>query len=185
MEVESPRQEKTANNMFRKRVSSLVWAEVKPCKGGSAQFSRSVMSNSLLLSHFSRVRLCATPWITAHQASLSITKSRSSLKLMSIELVRPSSHLNPSQNQGLFQWVSSSHEVAKVLEFQLQHHYFQRNPRDGLLQNGLIGSPCSPRESQESSPTPQFKSINSLVLSLLHSPTLISIHDYWKNHSLD
>ena len=93
MEVESPRQEKTANNMFRKRVSSLVWAEVKPCKGGSAQFSRSVMSNSLLLSHFSRVRLCATPWITAHQASLSITKSRSSLKLMSIESVMPSSHL--------------------------------------------------------------------------------------------
>ena len=44
---------------------------------------------------------------------------------------------------------------------------------------------CSPRDSQESSPTPQFKSINSLVLSLLHSPNLISIHDYWKYHSLD
>ena len=44
---------------------------------------------------------------------------------------------------------------------------------------------CSPRDSQESSPTPQFKSINSLALSLLYSPTLISIHDYWKNHSLD
>ena len=49
-----------------------------------------------------------------------------------------------------------------------------------FLQNGLVGSPCSPRGSQESSPTPQFKSINSLVLSLLHSPTLTSIHDYWK-----
>ena len=46
-------------------------------------------------------------------------------------------------------------------------------------------SPCSPRGSQESSPTPQFKSINSLVLSFLYSPTLTSIHDYWKNHSLD
>ena len=43
---------------------------------------------------------------------------------------------------------------------------------------------CSPRDSQESSPTPQFKSINSLVLSFLHSPTLTSIHDHWKNHSL-
>ena len=42
-----------------------------------------------------------------------------------------------------------------------------------------------PRDSQESSPTPQFKSINSLVLSLLHSPTLTSVHDYWKNHGLD
>ena len=48
---------------------------------------------------------------------------------------------------------------------------------------GLVGSPCSPRDSQESS-TPHFKSINSLVLSFLHSPTLTSIHDYWKYHSL-
>ena len=44
---------------------------------------------------------------------------------------------------------------------------------------------CSPRDSQESSPTPQFKSINSSALSLLYSPTLTSIHDYWKNHSFD
>ena len=58
--------------------------------------------------------------------------------------------------------------MAKVLEFQLQHHSFQRNPRADLLQNGLVGSPCSPRDSRESSPTPQFKSINSSVLSLLH-----------------
>ena len=45
------------------------------------------------------------------------------------------------------------------------------------------GSPCCPRDSQESSPTPQFKSINSSALSFLYSPTLTSIHDYWKNHS--
>ena len=51
--------------------------------------------------------------------------------------------------------------------------------------DGLVGSPCSPRDSQESSPTPQFKSINSLVLNFLYSPTLTSIHDHWKNHSLD
>ena len=92
---------------------------------------------------------------------------------------------NPFQHQGLFQWVNSSHEVAKVLEFQLQHHSFQRNPRADLLQNGLVGSPCCPRDSQEYSPTLQFKSINSSALSLLHSPTLTSIHDHWKNHSLD
>ena len=92
---------------------------------------------------------------------------------------------NPSQHQGLFQCVSSSHEVAKVLEFQLQHHSFQRNPRADLLQNGLAGSPCSARDSPESSPTPQFKSINSSALSFLHSPTLTSIHDHRKNHSLD
>ena len=54
-----------------------------------------------------------------------------------------------------------------------------------LLQDGLVGSPCSPRDSQESSLTPQFKRINSSVLSFPYSPTLISIHDYWKNHSFD
>ena len=94
---------------------------------------------------------------------------------------------NPSQHQSLFQWVSSSHEVAKVLGFQLQHHSFQRNPRMSkvVLQNGLVGSPCSPRDSQESSPTPQFKGINSLALSLLHSPTLTFIHGHRKIHRLD
>ena len=92
---------------------------------------------------------------------------------------------NPSQHQSLFQWVNSRHEVVKVLEFQLQHHSFQRNPRADLLQNGLVGSPCSPRDFQESSPIPQFKRINSSALGLLHSPTLTSIHDHRKNHSLD
>ena len=72
-----------------------------------------------------RVRLFATPWIAAHQASLSMTNSWSLLRLMPIQLVMPSSHLillcpsppapNPSQHQGLFQWVNSSHQVAKVL----------------------------------------------------------------------
>ena len=90
---------------------------------------------------------------------------------------------NPSQHQRLFQWVNSLHEVAKVLELQL--HSFQTNPRADLLHNGLLGSPCSPRDSQESSPTPHFRSINSSALSFLHSPTVTSIHDYWKNHSLN
>ena len=65
----------------------------------------------------------------------------------------PPAH-NPSQHQGLFQQVNSSHEVAKVLEFQLQHQSYQWTPRIYLLQDGLAGSRCSPRDSQESSPTP-------------------------------
>ena len=92
---------------------------------------------------------------------------------------------NPSQHQGLFQWVNTSHEVAKDLEFQLQHQSFQWSPRTYLLQDGLDGSPCCPRDSQESSPTPQFKSINSSTLIFLHSPILTSTHDHWKNHGLD
>ena len=79
----------------------------------------------------------------------------------------------------LFAWGGQSPGISALASF------LPKNPRVDLLQNGLVGSLCSPRDSQESSPTPQFKSINSSVLSLLHSPTLTSIHDYWKNHSLD
>ena len=71
---------------------------------------------------------------------------------------------NLSQHQGLFKWVSSLDQVAKVLEFQLQHQSFLWIFRTDLLQDVLVGSPCSPRDSQESSPTPQFKSINSSAL---------------------
>ena len=81
-----------------------------------------------------------------------------------------------SQHQGLVQWVGSSHQVAKVLELQLQHRSFQWIFRTDFLR--LVWSPCSPRNSQESSPRPQFKSINSSVLSLLYGPTLTSIHNY-------
>ena len=91
---------------------------------------------------------------------------------------------NLSQHQGLFQWVSSSHEVAKVLEFQLHHQSFQWTPRTDLLQDGLVGSPCSPRDSQESSPTPHFKTINTSVLSFLHCPTLTCIMTTEKNIAL-
>ena len=59
------------------------------------------------------------------------------------------------------------------------------NTQDWSLYDGLVGASCSPRDSQESSQTPQFKGINSSVLSCVYSPTLTSIHDYWKNHSLD
>ena len=80
-------------------------------------------------------------------------------------LSSPSPAFSLSQHQGLFQWVSSSHQVAKALDLQLQS--FQWTPRTDLLKDGLVGSPWSPRDSQESSPTPQFKSINSSALSLL------------------
>ena len=83
----------------------------------------------------SRVGLFATPWIAARQASLSITNSWSLLRLMFIELVMPSSHLILCQpllllppippNIRVFQWVNSLHEVAKVLEFQLQRQSLQ------------------------------------------------------------
>ena len=82
--------------------------------------------------------------------------------------------LNLSQHQGLFQWVGSSHQVAKLLELQLQHQSFQWIFRVDFLSVWLVWSPCSLKDSQESSPAPQFKSINSSVVSLLYDPTLTS-----------
>ena len=90
-----------------------------------------------------------------------------------------SSHLQSFPESGFFKGVSSSYQVAKVLEFQLQHQPFQWTLRTDLLYDGLVGCPCSPRDSQESSPTPQFKSNNSLALNFLYSPILTSIHDLW------
>ena len=93
--------------------------------------------------------------------------------------------LSLSQHQGLFQWVRSSHQVAKVLELQLQHQSSQWLFRVDFLLDWLVWSPYYPRDSQESSPAPQLESINSLALSLLFGPTLTSVHNYWKNHSFD
>ena len=59
------------------------------------------------------------------------------------------------------------------------------NIQGDFPQDWLVWSPCCPRDSQESSPAPEFKSINSLALSLLYGPTFTSVHDYWKNHSFD
>ena len=93
--------------------------------------------------------------------------------------------LNLFQHQGLFQWVSSSHQVARVLELQLQYQSFQWIFRIDFLEDLLVWSLCNPRDSQESSPTPRFKRISSSVLSFLYSPTLTSIHDYWKIRNFD
>ena len=150
------------------------------------QFSSVAQSCPTLCNPMNR----SIPGLPVHHQLLEFTQTHVHLVSDAIQPSHPLSSPsppapNPSQHQSLFQWVNSLHEVAKVLEFQLKHHSFQRNPRANLLQNGLVGSPCSPKDSQESSPTPQFKSINSLALSLLHSPTLTSIRDHRKNHSLD
>ena len=127
-----------------------------------------------------------TPWTAAHQASLSFTISQSFLRLMSIESVMllpiSSSATSPfcfnlAQHQSLFQWAGSSHQVGKGLELRLQHQPSEWIFRLDSLWDSLVWSPCSPKDSQESSPTTQFESINSLVLSLPYDPTLIPIHD--------
>ena len=150
----------------------------------SVQFRRSVVSNS------------ATAWIAAHQASLCITNSWSLLKLMPIESVMPSSHLILSHpllllapippnirvfsNESILRirwpkyWsfnfsISPSNEHPGLISFRMDW-------LDFLVVQGALKSLLQ---------TPQFKGINFSVLSFLHSPTLTSIHDHWKNHSLD
>ena len=145
---------------------------IRTYRGSLVQFSRSVVSDSLRPHELQHARPpCPSPVAGVH--------TQTHVHRFS-DAIQPSHPLSspsppaprPSQHQSLFQWVNSSHEVAKVLEFKLQQHSFQRNPKADL-QNGLVGSPCSPRDSQDSSPTPQFKSINSSALSLPHSPTHI------------
>ena len=137
-----------------------------------------------------------TPWTAARQASLSITNFQSLLKLMSIESMMPSNDLIlycpllflPSvfPSNRVF-----SNESALCIRWPKYWSFsFSISPSNdysglNFLEDLLVGSPCSPGDSQESSPTLQFKSINSLALSFLYSITLTSIHDYWKNHSFD
>ena len=158
-------------------------------------FQRGSYKTFSSVQSLSRVRVFATPWMeharlncpspTPRLCSNSCPSSQWCHPTTSFSVVSFPPAFNLSQHQGLFQWISSSHQVAKVLEFQLQHQSFQRIFRTDFLWDWLVWSPCCPGDSQESSPTPQFKSISSSVLSLLYGPTLISIHDYWKNHSFD
>ena len=116
----------------------------------------------------SHVQLFATPWTAAHQASLSITNSQSLLKLMSIELVMPSNHLILCHSLLLLPSIFPSIRVfsnESVLHIRWRKYWsFSFNISPSNEYSGLI-SPCSPRDAPESSPTPQFKSINSLAFS--------------------
>ena len=91
------------------------------------------------------------PGLPVHHQLLELTQTHVGIAIQpSHPLSSPSPPApNPSQHQGLFPRVNPSHEVAKVLEFQLQHQSFQWTPRTDLLEDGLAGSPCSPRDSQD------------------------------------
>ena len=150
----------------------------------SVQFSHSVASDSLQPHGLQHARLpgpSSTPRVYSNSCPLRQwchpAISPSVVPFSSCPKFLPASESFPMSQ--LFAWGRQRTGVSALASF------FQRNPRADLLQNGLVGSPCSPRDSQESSPALQFKSINSSTLSLLHSPTLTSIHDHRKNHSLD
>ena len=150
----------------------------------SVQFSRSVVST--LCDPMN----CSTPGLPIHHQLLEFTQThfqRVSDAIQQLHLCCPLL-LQPSIFQSIR--VFSNESALRIRWPKYWNFSFSISPSNehpGLISFRMdwIGSPCSPRDSQESSPIPQFKSINSLALSFLHSPTLTSIHDYWKNHSLD
>ena len=145
----------------------------------------------------SRVRLFATPWTIASQAFLSSTISQRLFKLISIESVMPSNHVILCRPLLLLSSIfpnirAFSNESALHIRWPKYWSFsFNINPSNehpGLISfriDWLDLLAVQGTLSQESSPKPQFKSINSLALSLLYGPTLTSINDYWKNHSFD
>ena len=168
-----------------KYIKFCLTMKMKVAQIRSNQISHSVVSDSLW------------PHESQHcQASMSITNSWSSLRLTSIESVIPSSHLILCHPLLLLPPVPPSIRV-----FSNESTLLMRWPKYWSFSFSIIPSKEIPGlisfrmdwldliavqgTSQESSPTPQFKSINFSVLSLLHSPTLTSIHDHRKNHSLD
>ena len=149
----------------------------------------------ILWTHDVKNRLFATPLTAAHKAFLSFTVSHSLLKLMFLESVMPSNHLILCHPLLL---LASIFPSIRVFSIETAFHIKQpkywsfsispSNEYSGLVffridQFDLL--PVLGTVKKAYSPAPQFKSINSSVLSFLYSPTLTSMHDYWKNHTLD
>ena len=138
-------------------------------------------------------RLFATPWTAARQASLSITNSQSLPKLTSRPLSR---WCHPTISSSVVPFSSCPQSSPASGSFQMSQLFASGAQRIGISASTSV-LPMNTQDwsplgwtgwislQSKDSPTPQFKSINSLALSFLYSPTLMSIHDYWNNHSLD
>ena len=142
----------------------------------SVQFSSSVMSDSLQPHESQHARpTCPSPTTGVHSNS------------------GPSSQgCHPATSSAVVPFCSCPQSLPASGSFPVSQLFSAGGQSIGVSASTLVlpvntqdWYPCSPRDSQESSPTPQFKSINSSALSFLHNPTLSSIHDHWKNHSLD
>ena len=174
----------------------LTWV---PCVGRQilnhwTTMEVSVQSISVPQSCLTRCnpRDCSMPGLPVHHQLPEFTQTHAHWSqwyhpTISSSVVPFSSHLHSFPASGSFPMSQLFTSGSQRIGISASTQSFQWTPRTDLLQDGLVGSPCSPRDSQDSntSPIPQFKSINSSVLSLLYIPTLTSIHDHWKNHSFD
>ena len=169
--------------MIKHEFLKVLWKPCKMCQITifAVQFSCSVVSDSLRPHESQHARPpCPAPTPGVHSNSHPLSQwchpalSSSVVPFSSCPQSLPASESFPMSQ--LFAWDGQSIGVSALASI------LPKNTQDW---SPLEWTGCSPRDSQESSPTPQFKSINYLVLSFLHSPTLTSIHDHWKNHSLD
>ena len=140
----------------------LYWRLVSEAK--SVQFSSVIQPCLTLCDPMD----CSTPGFPVHHQLPELTQTHVHWVSDAIQPSHPLTSTSPPafdlpQHQCLFWWISSSHQVAKELDFQLQHESFQWTFRTDFLYDWLVGSPYSPRDSQESSPIPQFKSINLML----------------------
>ena len=144
----------------------------------------------------SHVQLFVTPWTAACQASQSIHHQLPELAqthgpsswwchpTISSSVIPFSSHLRSFPASGSFLMSQFFVSGGQVLELQLQHQSFQWIFKTDFLSDWLVGSPCSPRDSQKSSPTAQFKTINSLALSFLYGLNSTNVWTMWQNKVL-
>ena len=169
---------------LNKNIPIICWKKIMLFAINSVQFSRSVVSNSLQLHGRQHATLpCPSPIPGAY--SNPCPSSWWCHPIISSSVIPFSSCLQSFPASGSFQmrWFFTSGRQS--IGVSASASVLPMNIQDWFPLHGLVGSPGSPRDCRESSPTPQFKSITALVLSFLYSPTITSIHDYWKNHSFD
>ena len=188
MEEERKKEKKKESftELQKPNVEAEVYNNNKKCDWISVQFSSVAQSCLTVCNPMNR----SMPGLPVHHQLPEFTQTHVHWVGDAIQPSHPLSSLSPpapnaSQHQGLFQWVNSSHHVAKVLEFQLQHSVLPTNTQDWspLGWTGWISLQSKGLSRVFSNTTVQ--KINSSVLSVLHSPNLTSIHDHRKNHSLD
>ena len=149
----------------------------------SVQFSHSVLFDSLWTHELQHARPpCPSP---THVYPNSCPLSQWCYQTISSSVISFSFCHQSFPASGSFQMSQLFASGGQSIGVSASTSVLPMTPKTDLLYDGLVGPPCSPRDSQESSPTPQFKSINSSALSFLYGPIPTSIHDYWKNHGFD
>ena len=150
----------------------------------SVQFICSVVSDSLRPHELQHARFpCLSPIPGVY--SNSCLSSQWCHPALSSSDVPFSSHLQSFPASGSFPVSQFFTSGGQSIGVSASASVLPMNIQNWFPLGWLFGSPCSPRDSHESSPTPQFKNISFLTLSFLYSPTLTSTHDYWKKHSFD